>query len=91
MELSSEMLVTFKSVVISVILNIVVSSLMNLIATKNQKNPRDDLEELNIIDQMMHMFVHHSRVLFSSSLIVAVVVFLSVLLATKIKLTGKDS
>jgi|SaaInlStandDraft_2_1057019.scaffolds.fasta_scaffold235819_2 hypothetical protein len=78
---------TLKSVTIGVILNIALSSFLNIFATKDQIKPPKGAAKLNFFDQLMHMFVHHAQVLGTSSLIVAIVVFLSMFFANLIKLS----
>lgn len=72
------------SVVVAVILNIVLALGLSSLATKEQIKPANGAQNLNFFSQIMHMLVHHKQVLFTSSLIVAVLIALSVFLAIKI-------
>tara|TARA_B100001057_G_C22656791_1_gene874310 strand:- start:725 stop:982 length:258 start_codon:yes stop_codon:yes gene_type:complete len=76
-----------KSVVVSVVLNLVLSLSLKQVATPDQVAcPPNGSYKLNFFDKLMHMFVHHAQVPVASSLIVAVVVALSVLIASIIPL-----
>ena len=66
---------------IGVILNIVLAYALFPFATPEQIKPPNGAQNLPFISQFMHMIVHHKQVLFTSSLIVAIVVGLSVVLA----------
>lgn len=68
-------------VAISIMINLILPQILKPLATKDQKKPPDGAEKLPFFDQLMHMFVHHAQVPFSSSLIVGVIVFLSILLS----------
>ena len=71
----------YKSVLISVILNIVLAFALTPLATEDEIKPPNGAAALSLKSQFMHMIVHHKQVLFMSSLIVAIVVSLSVSLA----------
>lgn len=70
------------SSIIGVILNIVLAYVLFPFATPEQIKPPNGAQNLPFMSQFMHMIVHHKQVLFTSSLIVAIVVGLSVVLAT---------
>ena len=72
----------YKTIAIAVFLNIVISSALRPFATMAQIKPPNGAANLPFFDQLMHMFVHHSQVLLTSSIIIAVVVGLSMYLAT---------
>ncbi len=74
----------FKSAVIGVLLNIFLSLVLGPFASKEEIKPSKGAANLSFKSQIMHMLVHHGQVLFSSSLIVALLVGLSVILASKI-------
>ena len=67
-----------KPVIIGVIINIMLTLLLTPLATKDEVKPPDGASKLSYKSQFMHMIVHHGQVLFTSSLIVAVLVGLSV-------------
>ncbi len=77
----SKKIIILTSVVVGIVLNITLSWLCSKFATDSQISPPEGAAKLNLIDQFMHMLVHHKQVLFTSSLIVAIVVGLSVTLA----------
>ena len=73
-----------KCVAIAVVINLVLPQVLKPFATKEQIKPPQGAQNLPLLDQLMHMFVHHAQVPLSSSLIVAVIVGLSVYLTGKI-------
>lgn len=68
------------SVVFAVIINLVLPFCVKPFATKNQIMPPKGAASLSFFDQLMHMFVHHAQVPFTSSIIVAIIVGLSIYL-----------
>lgn len=80
----SKMILT--SMVAGIVLNISLSLLFSQFATDSQITPPNGAAKLNLIDQFMHMLVHHRQVLFMSSLIVAIVVGLSTTFALNVNL-----
>lgn len=76
------------SVVAGIVLNICLSLLFSQFATDSQIKPPNGAAKLNLIDQFMHMLVHHRQVLFMSSLIVAIVVGLSTTFALNVDLAA---
>tara|TARA_B100001287_G_C22346845_1_gene373298 strand:+ start:215 stop:520 length:306 start_codon:yes stop_codon:yes gene_type:complete len=76
-------LVLYSSLV-GVILNIVLAIVLTPFATADQIKPPNGAAELDFFSQIMHMIVHHGQVLFTSSLIIFVVVLISTLLGTKL-------
>ncbi len=73
----------FKSVFVAVVLNIALSMLMSPFATSDEVKPPNGADKLSFKSQIMHMLVHHGQVMFTSSLIVAVLVGLSIFIAEK--------
>ena len=67
-----------KPVIVAVILNIVLPMIVSPLATKEEIKPSNGASNLNLKSQLMHMLVHHNQVVFSSSLIVALIVAISV-------------
>ena len=67
-----------KPVIVAVILNIVLPMIVSPLATKEEIKPPNGASNLNLKSQLMHMLVHHNQVIFSSSLIVALIVAISV-------------
>tara|TARA_B100000963_G_scaffold361809_1_gene399868 strand:+ start:5795 stop:6049 length:255 start_codon:yes stop_codon:yes gene_type:complete len=72
------------SSLVGVILNIVLAIVLTPFATADQIKPPDGAAELDFFSQIMHMIVHHGQVLFTSSLIIFVVVLISTVLGTKL-------
>ena len=69
-------------VIIGVLVNLVLPLALKPLATPDQIKPPNGAENLSFLDQLMHMFVHHAQVPLTSSIIVAVIVLVSVLLGT---------
>ena len=63
--------------IVGVILNVVLALGLSPLATEDQKTPPDGAGKLGFFSQIMHMLVHHGQVLFTSSLIIFALVFLS--------------
>ena len=70
-----------KSSLIGVILNIVLAFALSPLASKDEIKPPNGAHNLTFKSQIMHMLVHHKQVMFTSSLIVALLVGLSVYFA----------
>ena len=75
---------SIKSAFVGVILNIVLSLILAPFATKEEIKPPNGASKLSFKSQIMHMLVHHGQVLFSSSIIIALLVAISVGIAIKI-------
>ena len=74
-----------KTAVIGVILNVVLSFSFAPFATQEEiKPPNGDASKLSFKSQIMHMLVHHKQVIFTSSLIVALVTGLACFIACRI-------
>ena len=68
------------SVLVGVVVNLVLPFGLKPFATPDQVKPPNGAENLPFFDQLMHMFVHHAQVPLTSSIIVAVIVLVSVVL-----------
>ena len=68
------------SVIVGVVINLVLPAVLKPFATPEQIKPPNGAEQLPFFDQLMHMFVHHAQVPVTSSIIVAVIVFLSIMI-----------
>ena len=66
---------------ISIMINLILPQIVKPMATKGQIKPPDGAAKLPFFDQLVHMLVHHAQVPWSSSLIVGVIVFLSIILS----------
>ena len=70
--------ITSNTIFIAILLNIVLPMLVSPFATAEQIKPPMGAENLNFLDQIMHMLVHHAQVPITSSLIIALIVGLSI-------------
>ena len=70
------------TIIISILLNIVLPLLLKPLATYEEVKPPNGAAHLSLKGQFMHMMVHHNQVQFTSSLIVALIVFSSISLAS---------
>tara|TARA_B100000900_G_C20571412_1_gene713395 strand:+ start:861 stop:1112 length:252 start_codon:yes stop_codon:yes gene_type:complete len=73
------------AVLVGVVINLVLPQVLLPLATPDEVKPPNGAENLNLKEQLMHMFVHHAQVPFSSSVIIAVIVSLSVILGGMLK------
>ena len=70
------------SVFVAVLINLALPLIVTEIGvTPEQQNPPDGAENLSFFDQLIHMLVHHAQVPWTSSLIVAVIIGLSIFFA----------
>jgi len=81
--------VAFYNSIVGVILNIVLAIILTPFATSAQIKPPNGAAKLDFFSQIMHMIVHHGQVLFTSSLIIFVVVFLSTVLGKKLLIMSR--
>ena len=65
------------SVLVGVLVNLILPRLLTPYATQDEIKPPNGASNLSFKSQLMHMFVHHAQVEFTSSLIVAIIVFVS--------------
>lgn len=75
-----------KAILISLAINLILPALTKPFATKEQIKPPNGAKNLPILDQIMHMLVHHAQVPLTSSAIVMLIVGLSVYIASIIKI-----
>jgi hypothetical protein len=71
----------FCSVSFGVLINLILPYIISPFATKEQIKPSRGAAALPFFGQLIHMFVHHSQVPLTSSIIVAIIVGLSVFMA----------
>ena len=71
--------VNMRVVGIAVLLNLVLPFLLKPFASEEEGKPPNGAASLSMKEQLMHMFVHHAQVPISSSVIVAVIVVVSLL------------
>jgi len=67
-----------------VLLNVVLPQLVKPMASEEEITPPDGAANLPLKSQLVHMLVHHAQVPVSSSLIIAVIVALSVVIGNAI-------
>ena len=73
-----------KAAAIGVVLNVVLSFALSSFATDEEVKPPNGAANLSFKSQIMHMLVHHKQVLFTSSLIVGLLVGISTYIALKL-------
>lgn len=72
------------SVIVAVILNLILPKLVMPFATEEEVKPPNGADKLSFKGQLMHMLVHHGQVPITSSIIVAIIVFVSITLGKKL-------
>ena len=70
------------SIAVSIVINLVLPQILLPFATPDEIKPPNGAALLSFKQQLMHMFVHHAQVPITSSIIVAIIVLLSVLIST---------
>ena len=89
-DMTTDMTTTINNAIIptgvAIFLNIILSKLLSNFASKKEIKPSKGAASLSFKGQFMHMMVHHEQVLFMSSFIVGLVVFLSVVIAENTKM-----
>ena len=73
------------SVVFGILINLILPQILKPFATPEEIKPPNGAENLTFKEQLMHMFVHHAQVPLSSSIIIAVIVSLSIILGRMLK------
>tara|TARA_B100001063_G_C16730862_1_gene539221 strand:+ start:1125 stop:1367 length:243 start_codon:yes stop_codon:yes gene_type:complete len=71
------------SILVAVVINLVLPKIAMPFASQEEIKPSNGAENLSFKEQLMHMLVHHGQVPLSSSIIIAVIVFLSITLGKK--------
>ena len=71
--------------IVSIILNLLLPNLVKNFASKEEINPDNGAHTLSFKQQLMHMLVHHAQVPLTSSILVSVITFLSVLIGYKLQ------
>tara|TARA_B100001564_G_C20292218_1_gene513094 strand:- start:149 stop:409 length:261 start_codon:yes stop_codon:yes gene_type:complete len=69
------------SVAVGVVINLVLPQLLLPLATPEEIKPPNGAATLSFKEQLMHMFVHHAQVPITSSIIVAIIVSVSILVS----------
>tara|TARA_B100000768_G_scaffold160227_1_gene159686 strand:+ start:438 stop:674 length:237 start_codon:yes stop_codon:yes gene_type:complete len=78
------MKIIVKAALVSVILNIVLPFVLYPFATEREKNACIKDDDLNLKEKFMVMLLHHKHMPIMSSVIIALVISISVLVAKKI-------
>ena len=73
------------SILVAVVLNLVLPKIVAPFATEEEVKPPNGAHNLSFKSQLMHMLVHHGQVPLTSSLIIALIVFLSIILGKRIE------
>ena len=68
------------AIFIAVVINLILPMLLKPLATEDEVKPPNGAQNLPFKSQLMHMFVHHAQVPVSSSIIIAVIVGLSLVI-----------
>lgn len=76
--------IAFLNSTVGVFLNIILALILSPFATASQIKPPNGAANLDFLSQIMHMLVHHGQVLFTSSLIIFALVFLSTIIADQL-------
>tara|TARA_B100000073_G_scaffold337541_1_gene333577 strand:- start:454 stop:825 length:372 start_codon:yes stop_codon:yes gene_type:complete len=76
--------IALKATAISILLNLILPFILTPFASENQIKPPKGAASLSLVGQFMHMMVHHNQVMFMSSVIVGLIVFLSVYFSDKL-------
>jgi hypothetical protein len=72
------------SILVGVVINLILPKIVMPYATKEEIKPPNGAENLSFKEQLMHMLVHHGQVPLSSSIIIAVIIFLSVIVGKRL-------
>jgi len=68
-------------VLFAISLNIILPMILTPLATSEEIKPEKGAASLSLKGQFIHMMVHHNQVMFTSSLIVGLIVFLACLIS----------
>ena len=68
------------AIFIAVVINLILPMLIKPLASEDEVKPPNGAQNLQFKSQLMHMFVHHAQVPVSSSIIIAVIVGLSLVI-----------
>jgi hypothetical protein len=74
----------YSSICIGIIINLMLPKIILPYATPNEIKPPNGASKLSFKEQIIHMFVHHAQVPISSSIIIAIIIGSSTLLAEKL-------
>jgi len=72
------------SILVAVVINLVLPKLVMPFASEKEIKPPNGAENLSFKEQLIHMLVHHGQVPLTSSIIIAVIIFVSVTTGKKL-------
>jgi len=72
------------SILVAVVINLVLPKLVIPFASEEEIKPPNGAENLSFKEQLIHMLVHHGQVPLTSSIIIAVIIFVSVTIGKKL-------
>lgn len=72
------------SILVAVVINLVLPKLVMPFASEEEIKPSNGVENLSFKEQIIHMLVHHGQVPLTSSIIIAVIIFISVTIGKKL-------
>ena len=72
------------SILVAVVINLVLPKLAMPFASEDEIKPPNGAENLSFKEQLIHMLVHHGQVPLTSSIIIAVIIFVSVTIGKKL-------
>ena len=72
------------SILVGIVINLVLPKIVMPFATKEEIKPPNGAENLSFKEQLMHMLVHHGQVPLTSSIIIAVIIFVSITIGKKL-------
>ena len=72
------------SVVVGIVINLALPQILLPFATPDEIKPPNGADDLSIKEQLMHMFVHHAQVPLPSTIIVAIIILLSMMISNYI-------
>ena len=72
------------SILVAVVINLVLPKLVIPFASEEEIKPPNGAENLSFKQQLIHMLVHHGQVPLTSSIIIAVIIFVSVTIGKKL-------
>jgi Ca2+/Na+ antiporter len=78
--------IAIKAALVGVVLNILLPLIFTSLATPQEIKPQHGAANLSYKGQFIHMMVHHNQVMVTSSVIIALIVYLSVIIAKSISL-----
>tara|TARA_B110000483_G_C18159595_1_gene528801 strand:- start:826 stop:1089 length:264 start_codon:yes stop_codon:yes gene_type:complete len=82
--MSDSMKCILNAVIIGTAINIVLPIILKQFASEKEIKPPNGVENLSFKEQFIHMMVHHGQVPLTSSIVIAIVIGVSILLGNAI-------